>query len=153
MATAAAPVESVVSAARVLGGRAVLGRVLSRREQVIDLVREGIPVEALERVSDALGTSDLRVADLLGVSARTLARRKRERDGVLDESASDRLFRLAGVLARAEEALGDRARAVRWLAAPNRALGGSVPLDLLDTDLGTRAVEAVLGRIESGVYS
>jgi len=35
----------------------------------------------------------------------------------------------------------------------NRALGGRVPLHLLDSDAGAQAVERVLGRIEHGVYS
>jgi putative toxin-antitoxin system antitoxin component (TIGR02293 family) len=48
---------------------------------------------------------------------------------------------------------GERAKASRWLHNPNRALGGVSPLSLLDTDLGTREVEQILGRIEYGVYS
>ena len=131
----------------------MLHRSIRREEQVIALVREGIPVHALERVSETLDCSEQRVADLVGVSSRTLARRKREKAGVLEPEASDRLFRLAGVLARAESVLGDLSKASRWLRAVNRALGGEAPLDLLDTDVGTREVEAVLGRIEHGVFS
>jgi urea transport system ATP-binding protein len=39
----------------------------------VALVREGIPVHALERVSATLECAEQRVADLVGVSARTLA--------------------------------------------------------------------------------
>jgi putative toxin-antitoxin system antitoxin component (TIGR02293 family) len=63
------------------------------------------------------------------------------------------LARLARLLVRAEEALGDREKAHRWLSTPNRALGGRRPLTLLDNDAGALAVERVLGRIEHGVYS
>jgi putative toxin-antitoxin system antitoxin component (TIGR02293 family) len=49
--------------------------------------------------------------------------------------------------------LGSEEKAARWLHTPNRALGGNLPLELLDTDLGSRQVEEVLGRIEHGVYS
>jgi putative toxin-antitoxin system antitoxin component (TIGR02293 family) len=55
--------------------------------------------------------------------------------------------------AHAEKVFGERAKASRWLHKPNRALGGVSPLSLLDTDLGTREVEQILGRIEYGVYS
>ena len=41
----------------------------------------------------------------------------------------------------------------RWLHTANRALGGQMPLQLLDTDLGSRQVEEILGRIEYGVFS
>jgi putative toxin-antitoxin system antitoxin component (TIGR02293 family) len=61
--------------------------------------------------------------------------------------------RIARVMARAENVLGSPERATAWLNRPNRALGDAVPLDLLGTDLGAREVEAVLGRIEHGVYS
>ena len=58
-----------------------------------------------------------------------------------------------GIAARAVEVLGSEGKASRWLRRPNRALGGKPPVALLDTDLGTQQVEAVLGRIEHGVYS
>jgi len=57
------------------------------------------------------------------------------------------------IAAQAAEVLGSEEKASRWLHSPNRALGGSRPLDVVDTDLGAREVEAVLGRIEHGVYS
>ena len=66
---------------------------------------------------------------------------------------SDRLFRVARIAALAEESLGGRDRAARWLKRPNRALGNAIPLQHLDTDLGSRQVEDVLGRISHGVYS
>jgi putative toxin-antitoxin system antitoxin component (TIGR02293 family) len=61
--------------------------------------------------------------------------------------------RVARVTARAAEALGDGAKAERWMRAPNRALRGARPVDLLDGDAGVREVERVLGRIEHGVFS
>jgi uncharacterized protein (DUF2384 family) len=39
------------------------------------------------------------------------------------------------------------------LRKPNRALKGNRPIDLLESDLGSRMVERALGRIEHGVYS
>jgi putative toxin-antitoxin system antitoxin component (TIGR02293 family) len=59
----------------------------------------------------------------------------------------------ASIEARAFELLEGREKALRWLAMPNKALGGKKPLDLLDTELGAKQVEQILGRIESGVYS
>ncbi len=55
--------------------------------------------------------------------------------------------------AHAVEILGDRKKAILWLAAPNRALGGEAPFDLFNTDLGDREVEDLLGRIAYGVCS
>ena len=66
---------------------------------------------------------------------------------------SDRAVRLARVDTHAVEMLGEASTAAGWLNTPNRALGGEKPLDLLDTDVGARMVENVLGRIAYGVYS
>jgi len=63
------------------------------------------------------------------------------------------MVRIARVLAQADETLGNRANAARWLQTPNRALEDKPPFELLDTDEGVRAVETVLGRIDYGVYS
>ena len=38
-----------------------------------------------------------------------------------------------------------------WLRRPNRALNGEMPVRLLDTDLGVRQVDDVLGRLEYGL--
>lgn len=64
---------------------------------------------------------------------------------------TDRLTRVARVMARAEEALGDAEKARRWLRKPNRALQGRVPLDLARSEAGARTVEQALGRIEHGL--
>ena len=80
------------------------------------------------------------------------ARRSEGGGGALSAAESDRLARLARILVRAEQALGDEEKARRWLTRENRALGDAQPLALLDSDAGAEAVEQVLGRIEHGVY-
>ena len=65
----------------------------------------------------------------------------------LTAAESDRTVRLARVYANAVEMIGDDEKAVEWLRTPNRALGGERPLDQLDTDVGAREVEDILGRI------
>ena len=49
--------------------------------------------------------------------------------------------------------LGDGARASRWLKRTNRALGGVAPIAAIDTELGERQVENLLGRIAYGGMS
>jgi putative toxin-antitoxin system antitoxin component (TIGR02293 family) len=67
--------------------------------------------------------------------------------------SGDRLVRSAGLFAIAAEVLEDADAAARWMKTPQRALAGAVPLHLAQTDVGTRAVEALLGRMEHGVYT
>ncbi len=89
------------------------------------------------------------LAAVLGIPARTLARRKKERR--LSAEESDRLLRLGRLAALAEDVLGSRSKASAWLHAGNRALGGAAPLSQLDTDLGAEAVESALLRLAHGV--
>lgn len=114
-------------------------------------IREGLPFTSLEAVMEQFGLKREEVSWALDLPLRTLARRKQEKR--LSPGESDRLVRVVRIAVQAAEVLGGREEASGWLHAPNRALGGQTPLELLDTDLGSRQVEDVLGRIEHGVYS
>ncbi len=135
----------------VLGGLEVRSQPVATPEALKNWIREGLPFASLEKVMERFGLSREEISAALNLPARTLARRKLEQRLHRDES--DRLFRFARIAAQAAEVLGSEEKASRWLHSPNRALGGSRPLDVVDTDLGAREVEAVLGRIEHGVYS
>ena len=110
-----------------------------------------LPFTSLERVMERFGLNREEISSALDLPTRTLARRKQERRLRRDES--DRLFRLVRIAEQATQVLGSRDKASMWLHTSNRALGGQPPLTLLDTDLGARQVEEILGRIEYGVYS
>ncbi|MBU6422909.1 MAG: DUF2384 domain-containing protein [Chloroflexi bacterium] len=111
----------------------------------------GLPYGSLEAVITRFRLSRGELADALRLPPRTLARRKREHRLRTDES--DRLVRFARIAAEADRILGGEDKAGEWLRRPNGAFGGRRPLELLRTDLGTRQVEGVLGRIEFGVVS
>ena len=113
-------------------------------------VRKGLPYHALIVLLEQLAVAPKQLYDVLGISSRTLARRKA---GHFTAVESDRLYRVFRTMAQTQETLGDKDKARRWLTQPNRALGGEVPLSLLDTDVGARRVEEVLLRIEHGMYS
>ena len=135
----------------VLGGREVGRPPVDSPEALKNWIREGLPFVSLEKVMERFGLSREEISAALDLPVRTMARRKQEQRLHRDES--DRLFRFVRIAAQAAEVLGSEEKASRWLHSPNRALGGGRPLDLVDTDLGAREVEAVLGRIEYGVYS
>ena len=99
----------------------------------------------------ASGLTLKELATSLDLSPRSLQRRRRQ--GRLAGYESDRVYRLARIIALAKRYLGSDEAVPQWLRRPNRALGGSTPLELLDTELGARAVENVLGRIAYGGVS
>lgn len=138
--------------ADVLGGRKVLGRAVKKSHDLAELVREGLPATSVTALADRLRVGHSVLSRKLGIPQRTLTRRLSHRSR-LTAAESDRTVRLARVYASAVEMIGDQEKAVEWLRTPNRALGGERPFDQLDTDLGAREVEDVLGRIAYGVYS
>jgi putative toxin-antitoxin system antitoxin component (TIGR02293 family) len=138
--------------AEVLGGRRVLGKAIKKADDLARLVRRGLPATSVTVLADKLDVGNAALSRKLGIPQRTLTRRLSRR-ARLTAAESDRTARLARVYASAVEMIGDEGRAVEWLRTPNRALGGDRPLDQLDTDLGARSVEDILGRIAYGVYS
>jgi putative toxin-antitoxin system antitoxin component (TIGR02293 family) len=134
-----------------LGGRHVLGRTLSTDRDLRDAIREGFPPAVVEELMQASGLTLKELAESLDLSARSLQRRRGS--GRLARFESDRIYRLARIVALARQNLGSSDVALRWLKRPNRALGGSAPIAAIDTEVGARQVENVLGRIAYGGIS
>ena len=134
-----------------LGGEQVLGRALSSDREMREAIREGFPPRVVGELMRASGLTLRELASALDLSPRSLQRRRR--GGRLARYESDRLYRLARIVAIANEHLGDHQRATRWLKRPNRALGGLAPVAAIDTELGARQVENILGRIAYGGIS
>jgi len=138
--------------AKVLGGRKVLGKAVKKADDLAQLVRKGLPASSVTALADKLDMGNTVLSRKLGIPQRTLTRRLSLRSR-LTTAESDRTVRFARVYVSAVEMIGDEDKAVEWLRTPNRALGGERPFDQLDTDLGAREVEDILGRIAYGVYS
>ncbi len=149
--SASRPVEP--STIALLGGPRALGRPVRSLLDVADAVGEGLPRASAEGLRRRVGMTWQELAAILGVSARTLQRHRRAPDGLLASVPSDRLYRLARIVALAEAVLEDADRAHRWLREAQRGLGARVPLELIRTEAGAREVEDLLGRIEFGVFS
>ena len=133
-----------------LGGPGLFGA----RAAGIDLLAEverGLPVRAYEAVAEALELTPAEEDRLLQVSLRTRARWKRR--ARLDPATSDRLVRLARVLALAVMVLESRENAVAWLREPSDALRGRSPLAAIVTDPGAEKVSNMLYQMEHGVYA
>ncbi len=132
----------------IVGGAAVVGGDATAGVDLVRLVRRGLPVGAVQFVLDSgvLSSAEL---DRIVLPRRTLANRRRL--GTLTPEQSDRLVRVARVIAAAEETFGSREKAGTWLRRPTTVLAGESPLELLDTDEGAREVETLLGRIAHGI--
>lgn len=134
-----------------LGGARTLGRSLTNDAEMCQAIREGFPSSVVERLMHASGLTLKELSEALDLSPRSLQRRRGT--GRLARFESDRLYRLARIVALAQQYLGSQERAARWLKSPNRALGSRQPITAIDTELGARQVENILGRIAFGGIS
>lgn len=134
-----------------LGGQHTLGRALSTDRDLREAIREGFPPAVVEELMQSSGLTLKELADALDLSPRSLQRRRRS--GRLARFESDRLYRLARIVALARQSLGGRDHAIDWLKRANRALGGVAPIAAIDTEPGARQVENILGRIAYGGVS
>lgn len=109
--------------------------------------RVGLPASGSFTFKDALMLTRDELDQLLDVDVEKLV--QEPTDGrTLDLFTRRRLIRCARVFAICLHVLGDRSAAGRWLKSPQRELGGSIPLLLLQTEVGARTVERVLGSME-----
>jgi putative toxin-antitoxin system antitoxin component (TIGR02293 family) len=141
-------VSTPLSALDVVGGAEVVGADVGAGMDLVKLVRRGLPVGAVQFVLDS-GRLSAAELDRIVLPRKTLTNRRKL--GTLTPEQSDRLVRVARVLAAAEETFGGREKAGSWLRRPTIALGGECPLQVLDTDEGAREVEALLGHIAHGI--
>jgi putative toxin-antitoxin system antitoxin component (TIGR02293 family) len=137
---------------QVLGGKAAIAAEPATAGEWAARIRKGLPAASALAFKQALDLTNGQLASVLGVSLRTVARLDPARSH-LDPVSGDRLVRSARLFAIAEEVLEEARAAAQWLKSPQRALGGAVPLELAQTDVGAREVEALLGRMEHGVYT
>jgi putative toxin-antitoxin system antitoxin component (TIGR02293 family) len=117
-------------------------------------VRKGFDVETVDRLRVWLGESQDKVLKLTRISSPTLTRRKRAAKKLLTTEESDNVYRVAAVLQEAVQLFeGDEGAARNWLKQPAKALGGSTPLEHLDTTAGADEVRDLIHRLEYGVIT
>jgi putative toxin-antitoxin system antitoxin component (TIGR02293 family) len=116
-------------------------------------LRKGLPMSALGAIRQNWNLTIVELAESLAIPKSTLMRLLTNKQKRMATGQSDRAYRLAAILALAEEAIGDRRKAQHWLKQPNQALGSVTPLHALETEIGSRRVEQVLGRIAYGGVS
>ena len=137
--------------ATVLGGRRILGRRVQDGRDLDELIREGVPKPALERLVSLL-------SEPMGGDGATLRVRLRnkivpratyQRVERFNLQVSETTERLARLYALASQAFGNSPGAARFMMTPHPELSGRTPFDVALTEVGGREVEEV---IERGLY-
>ena len=111
---------------------------------------EGLPKTSVRALLDHIAEHyrvDLQpLRDFIAPPA-TLKRRRTR----LSSAESQRLERLARIVAMTEHVWREPATAAEFLTRRHRSLSGKTPLQMATTDLGVRQVEELLAAIEFGL--
>ena len=134
-------------AAELLGGSETLSRLPESSLDAHELLARGLPPRALEHLLDHLLV--LKPSDALeraiGMSGRTLQRRRQVQAKLLDTNQSIRTWVFAKILGRATAVFGSQEEAERWLAKrdaklewiyASRTYRATIPLRWLGMKLG-----------------
>ena len=112
----------------------------------MDLIEEGLPLKALERLSTRIAPSDAAFKFRI-VPKATLARYSTRLNG----AQSMRIARLASVWAAARKVWGSDEETRDFLFRPHQLLEGRRPIDVaIENELGGELVRDILGRLEYG---
>ena len=152
--TAALEQKELANVAELFGGADVLRRSPRNPIEAHDLLVKGLPAKALIHLVDSLVILnwDAALENILGMSLRTLQRHKEVPKKALSREQSGRAWKFAEILAKATAVFGSQHEAEQWLERPAMALEQRRPIDLLATPAGAELVDALLGRLEYGVY-
>jgi putative toxin-antitoxin system antitoxin component (TIGR02293 family) len=118
---------------------------------VISSIRGGLPHEAVNEVLEKTSVSRQQLSQILHISTRQLNRY--ENDDKLPAEQSGFLYEFSRLYIRGLDIFGDKDTLEKWLNRKQMALGGTVPLTLLDTAEGFRMINDLLSQIEYGFYS
>jgi len=124
---------------------------LSSDADFIDLIRAGIPKQAMTNLMEATDISLTEMAAITHTSDRTLRRYKPQQK--LPQEQSERLIELAKLYTRGEEVFGTMHEFGKWMETELLPFGNRKPKAYLDTSMGIRLIMDELGRIEHGIFA
>ena len=127
----------------------IMGITAKTTAEIARAVQRGLPRTVLERtVKRAVSApEDIKPTMLMIISESTLKRRGAH----LKSPESERIERLARLIATAEHVWGDTEKARRFLNTPHPELDGRKPLEAAATEIGARQAEDVLWNLFYGL--
>ncbi|MGH9621035.1 MAG: type II RES/Xre toxin-antitoxin system antitoxin [Bryobacteraceae bacterium] len=116
--------------------------------ELAEMVEKGLPTDSVTRLKET-GLTFSEIAEIV-IAPRTLKHRK-ARSEPLSREETDRIVRVARIVALAEQVFGVHEKALGWLRLPDERLRGRTPLSMLRTESGGRLIEDLLWQIDEGV--
>lgn len=122
----------------------------SNKLERVSVIREGIPYQSIEVISERLNTPIKSVLKIVGVPQTTYNKKKVEHS-LLDSRDSELIILISELIDYGIEVFNNEVdKFQRWLYKSNVSLGSVTPESLLDTITGINEVRYSLNRLEYG---
>lgn len=113
-----------------------------------DAIDSGFCIEELRKIKDEYRLKDEDLAKLLGVSIRTILRRKNK---LLTPDESSKIILLAKVLEKCRKLMGTRDNVMEWMHFNQPELNDNPPIKICTNIIGYEEVMNLLGQMEWGL--
>jgi putative toxin-antitoxin system antitoxin component (TIGR02293 family) len=117
---------------------------------VVQKIHERLPTNVVEKFLGE-GIAWIELEKVL-IPRRTFTHRIKNNERLSVEE-SDRAVRIARILAQAESVFGNKDKAMNWLRSRMKKFADLAPMQLMDTDAGSRLVEEALIQIDEGFFA
>ena len=135
-----------------LGGDRFVKRPIRHEFDLIDLVKEGLPIESVAFLQQNFGFTNKEMSHILAISESTYQRRIRAK-ATLTPDETEKAISLSEVYTKGIEVFRNQADFETWLQSKIPAMGNQRPTDMLDSMIGRQHVMDGLNRILHGIFS
>lgn len=119
--------------------------------QKMKIVRDGVSKTYLTKLKEETALDYDALAQALSVTRSTLINKKGSQK--FSDHVSERIIAVAEIYSFGYEVFDNKEHFNKWMFAPNQALGGIAPFELMDNQFGREEIRNLIGRIAYGVYS
>lgn len=141
-------VGRIVSA---LGGESIIKHSIRHELDLMDVVKEGLPIESLTYLQHNFGFTNKAMSHILAISESTYQRKIKAKNK-LTKDETEKAIALSEVYEKGIEVFENNKDFDDWLHSSIVSLQHQRPVDLLDSMIGRKQVMRVLNAILHGIY-
>ena len=134
-----------------LGGDRFIKRPVRGEFDLMEIVKEGLPMESVGFLQNNIGLTNKEMSHILSISESTYQRRIKAK-ATLTSDETEKAISLSELYAKGVNVFRDKSDFETWLQTKIPAMGGRRPTDMLSSMVGRQYVMDELNRILHGVF-
>lgn len=135
-----------------LGGDRFIKRPVRHEFDLIEIVKEGLPMESVAFLQSNFGFTNKEMSHILAISESTYQRRIRAKERMTQDE-TEKAISLSELYAKGVDVFRSASDFDNWLQTNIPAMGNQRPTDMLDSMIGRQHVMDELNRIVHGIFS